>query len=853
MWRDISRRWLSFRGAVCCSVVLCGCQLEQASLPVSAKQFEVTGPVPEPPQLTVTIDGKSVQPRLEFIGSNQEGAEYLLDVGIALALGTDRHLDFTWEGSDDELLFLTSPNQPRRLVGAKVLTSYRDGKKNLINPLASLDDAQIRGLWGLEVDGWSNAIAEAVAKLDFTRAWLTIQVGAAGGHSLPILPPGITLLRIESNSSDGLQDLSGLKGLPNMKALSIRLLSNSALDCSLFQSARQLKYLNISGQPLRNTAALGSLTALQVLQAPYCKGLKDVSFLNQLQALEILELSRTEVADLSPLSQSPRLRRVAANMTPVRKLPDTAVGLRELEIISSKVTNATVDTFRQSNPQCEVRHHWATTLLSLLKPTTRLRVRSGGTCHRNEALESTLFETQDVAEINQLLGGIQIVEDRSGFHCMCCGDPSLEFFEGDKLLLTLGFHHGQGLRWVDGWPGDAALSPESAAFIVDWLARRNVRGPTEERQAQREQELARERKLAQATTGMSESLAKAFRVGPEEFKTALEMEMPEKNDQVKVLLRIYGTSNDSWTSLDFVEQLADEALEEFGTMTLAPVVEKALLGDDRQLRRGAARLWRSGRSTLEDWAPANSDQLHRIVLTVERESRYYPLRMEALEDLAAWKDELSVEEIDRHLVAALHDPAPQVRRQAMLTAGRIKHQASIPQLVGVLKGDSVDIKPLPDVPAWEKDHVPDGFGDIAEGCSDAEVAALALAVMEHDAAKSDIEAIQPATAMTEVALALLGDGRLLKPEHFKTSNNNQELQLAAVQAVVRSKGQFGLELALGYQQATHWWEEEVVAERIGQMLVAENVPGKEQLVDCKNLGQLRDWFDKHGRDYLMRF
>jgi hypothetical protein len=65
----------------------------------------------------------------------------------------------------------------------------------------------------------------------------------------------------------------------------------------------------------------------------------------------------------------------------------------------------------------------------------------------------------------------------SGFHCMCCGEPSIEFYRGERLVLTLGFHHGQSLRWVGGWPGDGALITDSARFLVKWLADHEVEGP----------------------------------------------------------------------------------------------------------------------------------------------------------------------------------------------------------------------------------------------------------------------------------------------------------------------------------------------------------------------------------------
>jgi hypothetical protein len=133
-----------------------------------------------------------------------------------------------------------------------------------------------------------------------------------------------------------------------------------------------------------------------------------------------------------------------------------------------------------------------------------------------------------------------------------------------------------------------------------------------------------------------------------------------------------------------------------------------------------------------------------------------------------------------------------------------------------------------------------------------EVAALGLGILQHASAKLLIQEIRPQTPMLEVAQALLGDGGRLRGHHFASEQSNQELQLAAVQAVIRSKGRHGLELALGYKQATHWWEEEFVARELSRMLQTEDAPGKQKLADCKDLVTLQKWFASHGVEYLRR-
>ena len=807
------------------------------------------------PKFTITFDGKPISPRVQYVGGTGDRARYLLHMDVVLTLGPERELNFTHHGESKEKLFLTPAGQQPRLVGVQVQTTYRDDKAVLVNPLETLSDAELRGLWGVKINHWSDEIAQKLTLIDPVHTCVTLREEVAQGkkHALPPLPAGIVALRIESNSSEGLKKLDELANQTQLKSLSVNLTGAASFDCALVKQATQLEFLELTGNTLRNTDALGSLTELQVLNADYCKGLTKVSFAAAMTKLTTLRISNTPVADLSPLEGLPELQTVDANRTAVRKLPALMPALVKLDVVSSRMTDADVRAFQQANAKCQVRHRWGASMQVALKPATRLRIRSGGTCHRELEAEKTLFETKAANEIQQLLAGIQINEEKSGFHCMCCGNPSLEFYDGDQLIATLGFHHGMGLRWPGGWPGDAALTPQSVDFLIEWLANRNVTGPRKEREAAADEAKAGERKIVQATIGMSPSLAKAFRLGAPQFATALKKELPDKLAQVEVLLRVFGTSNDSWSTLDPIEQLAEDQLKGHDTKTLAAAVEKGLTGKDRQLRRGAARFWESWHSPVEEWNPPNIAELHRIVLQIQQEAHYYPSRMSALDGLARWKNELSDDDFAQRLSAGLHDPAPQVRRKAMLIAGRTKHKQSALTLMSVLQNETLKLQPLPDVPLAESQDVPDGFDTFAKGCSDVEVAALALGYMQHAPAKSLIEAIQPPTAMLDVALALFGDGVRLKAEHFASKSRNQELQLAAVQVVIDSKGKYGLQLALGYQQATHWWEGEHVAGRLSQMLQKEKAPGSEELSDCKDLKTLQRWYQDHGAEYLKRF
>src|SRR5687768_4686492 len=80
-------------------------------------------------------------------------------------------------------------------------------------------------------------------------------------------------------------------------------------------------------------------------------------------------------------------------------------------------------------------------LKAALQSTTRVVIRSGGTCHQESGSEKMLFETTNSTEISELISLMLIDETGSDFHCGCCGEPTLEFYKGRTLKASVGVHH----------------------------------------------------------------------------------------------------------------------------------------------------------------------------------------------------------------------------------------------------------------------------------------------------------------------------------------------------------------------------------------------------------------------------
>ena len=220
---------------------------------------------------------------------------------------------------------------------------------------------------------------------------------------------------------------------------------------------------------------------------------------------------------------------------------------------------------------CGVQRRWTDSLQEAVQETTRLRIRSGGTCHRTIEREKTLAEITDAGEISRFIHGIVINGWRSGGACMCCGDPTFEFYAGDRLLAMVGYHHTERLRWADGkWRGDGQLTAVSRSFVISWLSQHGVDGPRrareqeqrsraeEQRVKKRYAELVGEETLA-AVAAASRKISQSFdprqetRVR-EEKRLKAEAEVFEKYEKdtrtsIERYLRFLGVRNDeAWNT-----------------------------------------------------------------------------------------------------------------------------------------------------------------------------------------------------------------------------------------------------------------------------------------------------------------
>jgi hypothetical protein len=109
-----------------------------------------------------------------------------------------------------------------------------------------------------------------------------------------------------------------------------------------------------------------------------------------------------------------------------------------------------------------------------------LRIIKGGVSGGRSLGTEMLFEGRDEATLQSLRQALRIVESPGG-HCMCHGDPAIEFLdESSNRLAVIGVHHGRSIRW-SAWKDDAVLV--DGCGLLEWLAVRGVEYPLKDYQA----------------------------------------------------------------------------------------------------------------------------------------------------------------------------------------------------------------------------------------------------------------------------------------------------------------------------------------------------------------------------------
>jgi hypothetical protein len=556
-----------------------------------------------------------------------------------------------------------------------------------------------------------------------------------GGPVFPPLPAKTRYLVVEESVSPGLRDFSHFRQFHDLVVLQFESFPSEPLDAGLICQNAGLRYLDLSGCGIPNYAKLAALTELRFLNLARCRDIDNLDFIKDMRQLGTLLVGWTRISSLSPLDGSPSICQIHAGMSSVRILPQGDLpALKAINVMSSKLDRQAVTQFRQDHPACVVEYGWVDSLRHALQETTRLRIRSGGTCHRRPEEEKTLVEITDGATTNRVVDAIDIDESRSGGACMCCGNPTFEFYASDRLLAMVGYHHGERLRWAGGnWTGDGELTRASQDFLIAWLDQHGVQGPRREvegRQRQKDEDARREKRYTelippQTLSIVMEALSEASRSGdprgekrPKLMAEAFMKHEKDRQTSMELYLRVFGvTANGAWNTYYFHEETISKCLlPRFKGPELAQAATTVAKDDEGMI--GAAR-WFFGE---DGWRNLDESDRQRVLPPLAQRAlqhRYMDTRKRVMNVLSEFNSPWAAESL-RQMLSRPTDPN--------WSPPKFKPQYG-----------------------W-KIALPGGDQVYADECSDAVWAAFCLAKMRHVENREAIQKLADASPERDKAL-----------------------------------------------------------------------------------------------------
>ncbi len=587
----------------------------------------------------------------------------------------------------DSRVFLELPDGRRKIVGLKVSWTVirpdeqtpdkSEGAKKQpsfdripYNPLDSLSPEEIHGLRGIAFVQWPQGVEQKLAHVDPDRVCITVSdeagVGSQpgsffGGPVFPPIPTGTRYLVVQESASPGLRDFSHLGRFHDLLFLHFRSFPREPLDAGLISQNTSMRYLDLAGCGVPNWRKLASLTDLRFLNINGCRDFEDIEFAKDMRQLRTLLVGRTRVSSLAPLDGSASICDIYAGMSGVRVLPKgDLASLKTMNLVSTRVDAEAVEQFRQAHPACMVQYGWTDSLQKAVRGTTRLRIRSGGTCHRQIAEEKTLAEITDSQEIKSFLKAIDIDESRSGGACMCCGNPTFEFYAGDRLLAMIGYHHGERLRWAEGeWTGDGELTGAGRDQFISWLSQHGVEGPqreVEEKQKRQDEETRRQRRYAELIPPELFLAAMQAEVQPspsydpsgeKHRKLVAEVFLTHEKDaqsSIELYLRVLGTTADTggWNRYyELQNTIARNLLPRFKGSQLAQAATNVMKDEEGML--GAAR-WFLDENGWRNLDESDRERILRPLAQQALSHRYMNVRITVMSVLSeintAWAAEL---------------------------------------------------------------------------------------------------------------------------------------------------------------------------------------------------------------------
>jgi hypothetical protein len=587
-----------------------------------------------------TLDGKDFDPGLLLMEGENPVEGDVACVFYSHCFRLDGPGKYDLAKDEQGRLFRVQPDGKRTLLACSVKKQEENNEggerlrasKGVLNELAGLTAEERSGVRGVTISVWTPELYEQLRSLNLERVCVSLEREALGTYdapAIPSLPEEIRYLMMDSGGSWDCNDFSPLKKLKKLRFLDLDRISPPAFDFEVLEGM-PLEYLKLpSHTKVSHLEALSGLSSLKTLVVNHCGYLGDGKWIARLTGLRQLYAQflnfggdQAVALDLKPLAALRQLVGLHLAQTRVSSLPEEALpSLKQAHLLLTEAPDGVVDAFVKANPQATIRRSMNKALADELGTADRLRARTGGVCHRRESEEKTIHETREAAVIAEVAAHFQVAESSSGGHCMCCGNPTFEFYRGEVLVASLGFHHGRSIRWSDGvWPGDGMLLQSSALYLIDWLAKHGYDGPKNEYEKAMKQQEAARRRWDRAKALMPQAVATALEdaKSEEEAAAAFTKNVPDAAARAALLLSLFGRDDGTWTLTDGL----DNGIQESWLPALPQdVLDRVIVASKPESEQGlGAARWLFGPGHVEKWGGrfAQIEPLARFALTHPR-------------------------------------------------------------------------------------------------------------------------------------------------------------------------------------------------------------------------------------------
>jgi hypothetical protein len=88
--------------------------------------------------------------------------------------------------------------------------------------------------------------------------------------------------------------------------------------------------------------------------------------------------------------------------------------------------------------------------------------------------QKVLFRITKPGEVRLVAENLRFETEQNRAPCHCIGYPGVDWFQGQQRIAATSVQHCRAMRWK-GFPSDGVLTPESGAWLKQWLISHGVK------------------------------------------------------------------------------------------------------------------------------------------------------------------------------------------------------------------------------------------------------------------------------------------------------------------------------------------------------------------------------------------